>query len=148
MDSFSCFNSTLNLNILGNHLSTPWKHVESPPYRSSWYICPSQDNSALRLIHRHFPTTLMPSRSSTRPFQGLSCIHFTSSVDIPFSLFYFLHPPTAIGPFPAYRLPPPLTTSSLETYINLDPSVARPTYCIYGSFSYPAMRFVRRNGLT
>jgi hypothetical protein len=34
----------------------------------------------------------------------------------------------AIGPFPAYRLPPPLTTSSLDTYINLDPSVARLTH--------------------
>jgi hypothetical protein len=33
------------------------------------------------------------------------------------SLFYFHHPPTAIGPFPAYRLPPTLTTSSLDTYI-------------------------------
>jgi hypothetical protein len=32
------------------------------------------------------------------------------------SLFYFHHLPTAIGPFPAYRLPPPLTTSSLDTY--------------------------------
>jgi hypothetical protein len=85
---------------------------------SSWYICPSQDNSAPpRLTYRHFPPTLLPSRSSTRPFQGLSCIHFTSSVDIPLSLFYFYHPPTAIGPFPAYRLPPPLTTSSLDTYI-------------------------------
>jgi hypothetical protein len=100
----------------GNHLSTPWKHEESPPYRSSWNICPSQDNSALRLTHRHFPPTLMPSRSSTRLFQGLSCIHFTSSVDIPLSLFYFHHQPTAIGPFPAYRLPPPLTTLSLDTY--------------------------------
>jgi hypothetical protein len=111
-----------------NHLSTPWKHVESPPYRSSWYICPSQDNSALRLTRRHFPTTLMPSRSSTRPFQGLSCTHFTSSADIPLSLFYFHQVPTAIGPFPAYRLPPPLTTSSLDTYINLHPSVARLTH--------------------
>jgi hypothetical protein len=94
------------------------KHVESPPYRSSWYICPSQDNSAPpRLTYRHFPPTLSPSRSSTRPFLGLSCIHLTSSVDIPVSLFYFHHPPTAIGPFPAYRLPPALTTSSLDTYI-------------------------------
>jgi hypothetical protein len=37
-------------------------------------------------------------------------------VDRRFSLFYFHHPPTAIGPFPAYRLPPPLTTSSLDIY--------------------------------
>jgi hypothetical protein len=97
-------------------LITPWKHVESPPYRSSWYICPSQDNSAPRLTYRHFPPTLLPSRSSTRPFQGLSCIQFTSSVDTPLSLFYFHHPHTAIGLFPAYRLPPQLTTSSLDTY--------------------------------
>jgi hypothetical protein len=47
----------------GNHLFTPWKHVESPPHRSSWYICPSQDNSVLRLTCCHFPTTLIPSRS-------------------------------------------------------------------------------------
>jgi hypothetical protein len=46
----------------------------------------------------------------------IDCIHFTSSVDTPLSLFYFHHPPTAIGPFPAYCLPPPLTTSSLDTY--------------------------------
>jgi hypothetical protein len=72
--------------------------------------------SALRLTRRHFPTTLIPVRSSTRLFQGLSCIHFTSSVDIPLYI-YFHHPPSAIGPFPTYRLPPPLTTSSLDTYI-------------------------------
>jgi hypothetical protein len=46
-----------------NHLSTPWKHVESPPHRSSCYIYPSQDNSALRPTRGHFPTTLIPFRS-------------------------------------------------------------------------------------
>jgi hypothetical protein len=60
---------------------------------------------------------------STRPFQGLSCIHFTSSSDIPLSLFCFNHPPTAIGRFPAYRLSPRLATPALDTYINLDPFV-------------------------
>jgi hypothetical protein len=63
-----------------------------------------------------------------RPFQGLSCIHFTSSPDIPLSLFYFHHPPTAIGRFPAYCLSPWLATPALDTYINLDPSVARLTH--------------------
>jgi hypothetical protein len=38
------------------------------------------------------------------------------TVDIPLSLCYFHHPPTPIGPFPAYHLPPPLSTSSLDTY--------------------------------
>jgi hypothetical protein len=47
----------------GNHLSTPLKHIESPLHRSSWYICPSQDNSVLRQTRCHFPTTLIPSRS-------------------------------------------------------------------------------------
>jgi hypothetical protein len=44
------------------------------------------------------------------------------------SLFYFHHPPTAIGRFPAYRLSPRLATSALDTYINLDPSAARLTH--------------------
>jgi len=47
----------------GNHLSTPLKHVETPRPRSSWYICPSQDNTALRQTRRHFPITLIPSRA-------------------------------------------------------------------------------------
>jgi hypothetical protein len=52
-----------------------------------------------------------------------SVIHFTSSPDIPLSLFYFNHLPTAIGRFPAYRLSPRLATPALDTYINLDPFV-------------------------
>jgi hypothetical protein len=102
----------------GNHLSTPWKHVESPPHRSSWYICPSQDNSALRPTRGHFREHIdtIPV-FFTRPFQGLRYIHFTISPDIPLSLYYFHHPPTAIGRFPAYRLSPRLATWTTHTYI-------------------------------
>jgi hypothetical protein len=112
-----------------NLLSTPWKHVESPPYRSSWYICPSQDNSVLRLTRRHFPTTLIPSRSFNEALSRakLYPLHILSRYTS-LSLFYFNHPPTAIGRFPAYRLSPRLATSALDTYINLDPSVARLTH--------------------
>jgi hypothetical protein len=65
-----------------------------------------------RLTYRHFPPTLLPSRSSTRPFQGLCCIHLTSSVDIPLSL---LLPPPAHCHWSVPSLSSPTTTDHLVT---------------------------------
>jgi hypothetical protein len=111
-------------------LSRSWKPlIHSLKTRRKPPFCPSQDNSALRPTRGHFPTTLIPSqRFFTRPFQGLSFIHFTTSPDIPLSLYYFHHPPSAIGRLPAYRLSPRLATWTTDTYIYLDPSVARLTH--------------------
>jgi hypothetical protein len=76
------------------------KHVETPRPRSSWYICPSQDNTALRQTRRHFLITLIPSRAlkealpraELHPLDILS--RYTS-----LCLFYLNQPPTAIGRF-------------------------------------------------
>jgi hypothetical protein len=108
----------------GNLLSTSLKHVESPPHRSSWYICPSQDNTVLRQTHRHFPITLIPSRSFSEsvPRAKLHPLHILSRYTS-LSLFYLKHSPTAIGRFLAYCLSPRLATQALDTYINLDPFV-------------------------
>jgi len=57
---------------------------------------------------------LIPSRPSIRPFQGLSYILCRY---ISLSLYYFHHPHTPIGPFPANRLPLPPSTPPLDTYI-------------------------------
>jgi hypothetical protein len=85
----------------GNHLSTPLKHIESPPHRSNWYICPSQDNSVLRQTRCHFPITLIPSRSFNEALSRAK-LHPLHILSLSLSLYYLNQPPTAIGRFPAY----------------------------------------------
>jgi hypothetical protein len=108
----------------GNHLSTPLKHVESPPHRSSWYICPSQDNSVLRQTRHHFPITLIPSRSFNEALSRakLHPLHILSRYTS-LSSTWTNCLPTAIGRFPVYRLSPRLATPALDTYINFNPFV-------------------------
>jgi hypothetical protein len=90
-----------------------------------WDILPCKmiDNSVLRQTRRHFPITLIPSRSFNEalPRAKLHPLHILSRYT---SLSLLLHhPPAAIGRFPAYRLSPRLATPALDTYINLDPFV-------------------------
>jgi hypothetical protein len=81
---------------------------------SSGQHSPPPDPSSL-------PDHIDPSRAFNEalPRAELHPLHILSRYT---SLFYFNHPPTAIGRFPAYRLSPRLATSALDTYINPDPS--------------------------
>jgi hypothetical protein len=112
----------------GNHSSTPWKHVESPPHRSSWYICPSQDNSALRPTRGHFPDNIdtIPEffyealvRAKSHPLHNLS----------QYTALSLLLPPPALCHWPVPSLSSLTTTGHRDNWhLYIPRSFSRSAY--------------------
>jgi hypothetical protein len=75
---------------------------------SSWYICPSQDNTALCQTSRHFPITLIPSRAFNEalPRTKLHPLHLLS----PYTSLSLLLEPPAHCHWPVYSLSSLTTT--------------------------------------
>jgi hypothetical protein len=99
----------------GNHLSTPWKHVESPPHRSSWSSVllrttqPSAQPEVTSRQHWYHPAAFYEalSRAKLHPLHNLS--RYTA-----LSLSLLL-PPSAHSHWPVPSLSYLTTTGHLDT---------------------------------